>query len=246
VKIAVLTLVLANLVLFAWLRWAVGASPNEPLTPVTRTARQVVLLSGMPATATRPTTVAAPWPDTRFTPSVATVATQHPGGKPQCLVWGPLAATAATQLATKLKESDASVQSFTRPVEMTVSYRVELTGFVDLDAAKRVESAIRKGGVTDLYILDKSDERQPVLSLGLFHERSGARQRAARARKLGFQPIIRVIKRKGPYHFLQLRLPVAASAIAAFREQAMGDEPRHAACISPPVTATAPVEASAP
>lgn len=245
-KVAVLILVLANLVLFAWLRLSDNPPSNEPLAPVAQTASQVVLLSGAPVTAAEPATARALLPQTSSAPSGVAAAPRHSSGNPQCLVWGPFAATTATQFAAKLEGRNVSVQDFTRLVKVAVAYRVELTGFSDPGAARRVEAAIRKGGITDLYILDKSDVHHPVLSLGLFHERSGARQRAVRARKLGFRPTIRAIKRKRAYHFLQLRLPVAASVVAALRERGGERRSRHAACVSPSATAIAPVEASAP
>jgi hypothetical protein len=246
VKIAVLVLVLANLVLFAWLRWGEDAASHEPLVPVAQTARRVVLLSERPTTLAKPGTATTPPPETFSAPALASVTTRHAQDKSQCIIWGPIATTTAKRLAVELKKSGGSLQAFARPSEVPVAYRVELTGFSSLSAARRVEAAIRKGGITDLYLLDKFDVNHLVLSLGLFHERPGARQRAIQARKLGFRPAIHVITRKRARHFLQLRLPAARSVLAALRQRGVGDESRHTACVPPSAADSMPVEASAP
>lgn len=245
-KVAVLILVLANLVLFAWLRWAGASTPRAQLTPMTHAGERIVLLSEA-STAPAKAGASAGASSAATSASASTgVGVQHPVLEPRCLIWGPVSVSAATRFAAQSGVLDKRLHAFTRTRQLAVAYRVELNDFDDEAAARHTESAIRREGVKDLYLFDASGGQPLLLSLGVFHDADHARKRAGRVRALGYQPHIRAIKSKRTTRYLQSRLPVASSVVAALRAAGIVGKPRRARCGTDFAENAAPAPGSSP
>ncbi|MGH8274303.1 MAG: SPOR domain-containing protein [Gammaproteobacteria bacterium] len=243
-KVAVLILVLVNFALFAWLRWAQGPSAETDLVPMATAGKPTLaLLPSLPgptptsgATArpavsvsrSTPTMTAAPAVSATSGTSSARAATDPAF---RCLLWGPIAsATAAAPLAASLAAAGYSARVFKRDEEVPGDYRVLLVGFHDVGVAEQAAAALRQGGVKDLYLQPASKAHGPSLSLGLFHDRAHARKRAARVRALGFEPRVERDMHREANHYVEIRMPAAASTSAALHAAGIARKPRREAC----------------
>lgn len=253
-KVAVLVLILANFAVFAWLRWAHGPGAATDLVPVATTAKPTLTIlplhpesagvSGLPArpaaspslaaTAMTAAPAVSAAPGTTSAKAAADLASR-------CLLWGPIAsATAAAPLAASLAAAGYPARAFKRNEEVPGDYRVLLTGFRDAGAAERAAAALRRDGVKDLYLRPAAKGHGPSLSLGLFHGRAHARKRAARVRALDFEPRIERDMRRRANHYVELRVPAAASVPAALHAVGVNRKPRREACMAVPAGASAP------
>ncbi len=161
-KLAALILLLANIAVFLWFRWAPPVSPASE--------------AGLVA-------VAVPRHPLQILGDSAS--------KRACLLFtAGMDATTARARAAALRQRGYEALAVTRAQQRASGYWVLLSSFSDLGAARKAADKLRKGGIKDLFLLDDS-QGGATLSLGLFRDLGHARKRARRVRSLGFRPQIR-------------------------------------------------------
>jgi len=161
-KLAALILLLANVAVFLWFRWAPPVSPASEtgLVAVAGARHPLQILGGSTS-------------------------------KRACLLFtASMDATHARARAADLRKRGYEALAVTRAQQRASGYWVLLTGFKDVGAAREAADKLRKGGIKDLFLLDDS-QGGATLSLGLFRDLDHARKRARHVRALGFRPQIR-------------------------------------------------------
>ncbi|HYW75319.1 MAG TPA: SPOR domain-containing protein [Gammaproteobacteria bacterium] len=161
-KLAALILLLANVAVFLWFRWAPPVSPaSEPgLVAVTNTRHRLQILGGSTS-------------------------------KRACLLFtARMDATHARARAADLRQRGYKALAVSRSQQQASGYWVLLTGFKNAAAARAAADKLRHGGIKDLFVLGDS-QGGATLSLGLFRDLDHARKRARHVRVLGFRPQIR-------------------------------------------------------
>lgn len=190
-KLAALILLLANIAIFLWFRWAPPVSPASEagLVAVASARHPLQILGG-------------------------------PGNHRTCLLFtASMDATRARARAADLRRQGYKALAVTRSQQQASGYWVLLTGFRDVDAARSAADKLRRGGIKDLFVLGDSQDGSATLSLGLFRDLDHARKRAAHVRALGFRPQIRERFRTTSRWTVQL--PATATARAAFAARAV-------------------------
>lgn len=175
-----LTLVLANLLLLAWQYW-VDTAP--PVPSVTGTGGLVLFGAGADRTGGAPlsgqTGASIPEPRTAETPP-----------PDSCLRVGPLANTAAAQQATvRLAARGIDAIPIARDTQLWLGHWVQIGGFASVPAAETARQRLVAGGLADAYLMQ--DGTQPMISLGVFRDRSRADRVAGAARTMGFEVSMR-------------------------------------------------------
>lgn len=161
-KLAALILLLANIAVFLWFRWAPPVSPaSETGLVVAASVRHPLRILG------------------------------GSGSSKACLLFtASMDATHARARAAQLRGKGYQARAVTRYQQQASGYWVLLSGFKDVEAARAAADKLRKGGIKDLFLLDDS-QGGATLSLGLFRDLDHARKRAGHVRALGFRPQIR-------------------------------------------------------
>ncbi|GEM_PF-3919168 len=167
-RLTVLILLLANVAVFLWLRWAGPVMVRDQnLIPYQRKGVRLNLLSK---------------------PGIA--ARYSPGGG--CLALGPLRMVKQSRkIIGKLVTAGIAHVGIARGAGKVPGYGVFLTGFKDLSAARQARfRAPPLGGVEPSYRLSVADGRVSIF-LGLYKDRVWAAAPETRLRALEFQPIER-------------------------------------------------------
>lgn len=187
-KLGALILVLANIAVFLWFRWALPASPaaESGLAAAASAAHPLKILGG-------------------------------PGTGGTCLLFGAsMDATHARARAAALRHQGYRALAVTRPQQQASGYWVLVTGFGDLGAARKAADKLRSGGIRDLLVLSDA-QGGATLSLGLFSDLDHARKRAGHVRALGFRPQIRERFRAASTWTVQVPASASARAAFAKR-----------------------------
>jgi hypothetical protein len=208
-----LTLLLANILLFAWNRWVV-----PPPRPVAATASVAPRppeaeapaspggdIAAMPASS-RPASAAAA-PAQSVPPPIAAV---PPGSADTCVQVGPLpAAEAAAELGRSLASRGIPAATIARDTQVWVGNWIQVGGFSSPAAADDARRRLVAGGLADAYLMQEGPE--PVISLGVFREKERADRVAAVARGLGFNPVSTNRYRPAVEYWLLARIPAAGT-----------------------------------
>ena len=181
-----LALILANVLLVAWQFWV---DPTPPRSVLPGTDDLVAFASG-----SKPNVA---WPGTGTVGApLAPVGT--------CLRVGPLATTAAAQQAEEqLAARGIDAVPFARDAQVWLGHWVQIGGFASVPAAETARQRLSAGGLPDAYLMQ--DGAQPMLSLGVFRDRSGADRVATKARTLGFEVTLRDRYRPAVEQWLLIR-----------------------------------------
>ena len=164
-----LILVLANLLLLAWHFW-VDSAPQAP--PINEPGGLVLFGPDGGRTAGKP------------------VASQTGAPSGNCFRLGPLANAAATQQAgEQLAARGIDATPIARDAQIWLGHWVQIAGFASAKDAEAARQRLVAGGLADAYLMQ--DGTQPMLSLGVFRERSRADRVASTAGSLGFQVAMR-------------------------------------------------------
>jgi len=224
-------LILANLGVFAWVRWHVlpdrGAPPLAPpltgqplklmseLSPNERKA----LASAQPAAAPAPTaaTVAAVAPATHA--PAATTAGIAAAAAQVCASYGPFPnADAATLGLSRLKLLGLTASSRSVPGKAKLGYWVYLPPFGSRKEADAATALLKKKGVNDIYVVADEANRNAI-SLGLFSQKAFAEQRQKEIRKLGFRALMADRFRYEPRYWLDAKgVEAALPGAEAFKD----------------------------
>ena len=181
-----LALILANVLLLAWQSWV---DPAPPTAVRPGTDDLAVFTSG-----SKPNVA---WPGTG-----KAGAPLAPSGT--CLRVGPLATTAAAQQAeAQLAARGIDAVPFARDAQAWLGHWVQIGGFASVPAAETARQRLSAGGLPDVYLMQ--DGAQPMISLGVFRDRSGADRVAKAARTLGFEVTLRDRYRPAVEQWLLIR-----------------------------------------
>ncbi len=123
---------------------------------------------------------------------------------PVCASIGPFQASdSAADAAERLSGDGYSVSQRTIPGKVRVGYWVFLPEYASRSEAETAVARLKNRGVRDLYIVADSAHRNAI-SLGVYSEKSGAEQRAAAIRKLGFKARVSDRFRDAPVYWLDI------------------------------------------
>lgn len=191
-----LILVLANVAVFAWLRWARTAVPG-PDAGLVAPPKGGAELELLPANASL---------------SPAEPKRAAPAG-PRCLTAGPAtSATAVRALAAGLAQSGFPVRPLARRIVVTDSYQVLLSGFADRAKATAAAARLKRAGIHDVEVIAAAGQGA-VISVGVFRSGADARRRVSQLEAMGFTPQVQENTRSATRWYLT----VPASAAPAIR-----------------------------
>jgi len=172
-----LLLLLANLLLPAWYRWALP--PPVPMPAALPGELELLAAPSLPV----PVSAA----DQR------------------CLQLGPFASDAAAGAAARvLRAEGLELREILRPGEQWLGNWVQVEGFASLEAAEAARRQLVAGGLSDAYIMQVDESHR--ISLGVFRERERADAVLRQARALGFDPALTDRTRPAQERWLELRL----------------------------------------
>jgi hypothetical protein len=196
-----MTLVLANLLLLAWQFW-IDPSPPGPEVPGDQLGTGLALYG---SAASSGPTGSRPEPARPPVPSAAAPSLLPAADARSCLRVGPLPTEAAAQQAgAVLSRQGIDAAPFARDAQLWLGHWVQIPGFTSVADAEAARQRLVAGGIPDAYLMQ--DGPQPIISLGVFRERSRADRVAAGARELGFGVSIRDRYRPTVEQWLLVRL----------------------------------------
>jgi hypothetical protein len=188
-----LSLILANLLLLAWQVWV---DPSSPVTPRSDDDGLVLFGNGT-------TTISKSPPG----PSASAPASDIPAAAfaaGDCFRLGPLPDFAATQQAARtLAGRGIDALPIARDVQLWLGHWVQISGFDSVTAAESARDRLVTGGIADALLMQ--DGAGPMISLGVFRDRTRADRVARAARGLGFEVGIRDRYRPGVEQWLVIR-----------------------------------------
>ena len=181
-----LALVLANGLMLAWQFWV---DPAPSASVLAGTGDLVAFNS-------------------RSKPNTASPATSRKGATPAppgtCLRLGPVPTVAAAQqVAEQLAARGIDAVPFARDSQVWLGHWVQIGGFVSVPAAETARQRLVAGGLPDAYLMQNG--AQPMISLGVFRDLSGAERVAKAARSLGFEVSLRDRHRPAVEQWLLIR-----------------------------------------
>ena len=167
---AVIALLVANLVYFAWARWVDEPKPppvNEALAKLPR----LKLVSELP-------------PEQRPATNTRTVLNETPA----CMSVGPFGdITNAAKAAGILTSKGFAPQQRAEEAGTAAGYWVYVAGLKDEVEADKARVGLEKSGIKDALVMPANGEAGRRLSLGLFSDRARAEQRAAAVKRMGLK-----------------------------------------------------------
>jgi cell division protein FtsN len=192
-----LALILANLLFLAWHVWI---DPSQPAPPVAQPGELAVF-----------------GPASGQAPTVLSVGQ----GVGACLRMGPLLSSAAAQqVREQLTARGIDAVPVARESEQWLGHWVQIGGFSSVSDAETARQRLIEGGLVDAYLMQ--DGPEPMISLGVFRERTRADRLAGMAQTLGFEVRIRDRYRPTAEQWLLIR-PRAGQTLGSADLSIAGD-----------------------
>ncbi|HEC20255.1 MAG TPA: SPOR domain-containing protein, partial [Gammaproteobacteria bacterium] len=143
--------------------------------------------------------------------------------EPACFTLGPFTKESIMQRTAKaLLAWNVEVRQRDVTRRIPKGYWVYLPPSKSYQAAKRKVEALRKKGLTDLFIMGKGS-RKNAISLGLFKRKSTAEERFQQVKKLGLKAVLETQYRRRKQHWLDMKVADGKIAtVAAITEIADG------------------------
>ena len=171
------TLLVANLLFLAWVRWGVS---DQSLPEIPR--RDAAVTESPPP----------------HSPATAADQTALP-----CASLGPFPdAAAQSRAAALLGAAGKAPRSRTETLPVNDGYWVFVADPRTAADPQPTLAAIRRAGIDDAYVIP--DGPRVRIAVGMFHERSGAEQRAAELRRLQLEAVIEEHTRKEPRYWIDV------------------------------------------
>lgn len=197
-----LVLVLANVLLLAWLRWHTPAPSGEAVVPTAETP--TLLLAGEQQEPGKTAADAQPQ---------AAVPPQQTTGAARCQSIGPFVdLPEATQASVLLRDRGYEPRARATEGDVWAGLWVYLEKLPSRAEAQRIMGILRQNGINDAYIMPSLAQSNDI-SLGIFSEPSRAQRRAEDARRLGLRPLVAEHTRKGTVYWLDVDLKPADNPI---------------------------------
>lgn len=188
-----LTLLLANLLFFAWQQWI--APPEVP-------AKDLRAAAGEPAIKTL-TPADTPAGAARAKGGGTRMALPPDG---RCVRLGPIAESATAEaLRARLASGAFDAAKVVEEGQIWVGHWVQLESVATREEADRIVAQLAAGGLPDAYVLQASPPFS--ISLGVFRDRARADTVAAAANRLGFRPQTTDRFRAGTQYWLSVIVP---------------------------------------
>jgi hypothetical protein len=168
-----LSLLLANILFLAWVRWiAPPPAPAGHATPASPASGKIRLLREAP-----------------LGRELASAAASSPSGQgAACVSAGPyLSRAAAEQAAARLQGRGYTSRLRPSRDEVWVGQWVRVANLATPEDVANALTTLRASGIGDAYVL-QDEAPGSVISLGVFGDEQGAAQVAAVARQAGFAP----------------------------------------------------------
>ena len=229
-----LTLLLANLAVFAWGQWLAprdaASSGSAPALEVPR----ILLASEAPTPAAAPAAAAASAtdaagsaapegvapgeasPDAADSAAAGAPGAAVPADAARCVSVGPLVdLDAAAKVTGILVQSGYSPRQRPADGEVPDGFVVLVPGLKDVAEQTRVQRTLARGGLTDAALLPD----RAAVSAGVFSQRNRAERRAEVVRKIGLKPVIEDRTRVGTVYWvdIDLKSEAASATIDAMR-----------------------------
>lgn len=204
-------LLLANALLFSWMRWGglLTAEPDVLAAQAELHADKVVLLNeefqskteslppvivSVPAAAS---TVAESAPTPRLSEELA-----NPPQIKQCLFWGEFSGTGLADARQRLSALNLGGRLQARTIEHASGFWVYMSPLKNQAAVQRKIGQLKALGVSDYFVVQEAGEWQRAISLGVFRTEQAANNYLASLRKQGVRTA-KVGERKSKLRFTQ-------------------------------------------
>jgi hypothetical protein len=219
VRNAVIALLVANLVYFAWSHWVDEPKPppvNEALAKLPR----LKLLSELP-------------PEQRPAINTRTVLNETPA----CMSVGPFGdITNAAKAAGILTSKGFTPRQRAEEAGTAAGYWVYVGGLKDDVEADKVRVGLERSGVKDALVMPPQGDAGRRISLGLFSDRAHADQRAAAVKRMGLKAEVAEHKLPQVVYWIDLtpRPGMTTVPIADLFAEGVGSRIAVQACPPPP------------
>lgn len=217
-------LLLANALLFAWMRWGgmLTTDPDALAAQAELHADKVVLLNEEASSKTEPLSpVAVPEPapvaasmveaaEPAPTPRLSDELSNLPKIK-QCLFWGEFSGSGLADARQKLSALNLGERLQTRTIEHASGFWVYMSPLRNQAAVHRKIGQLKALGVNDYFVVQEG-EWQRAISLGVFRTERAAENHLASLRKQGVRTA-KVGERKSKLRFTQFVISDAEAQI---------------------------------
>jgi hypothetical protein len=218
-------LLLANALLFSWMRWGVmlTADPDVLAAQAPLHADKVVLLNEAAAAKAEP----LPPPAASESAVASTVAVAEPAPAPrlsdalanppqirQCLLWGEFSGSGLADARQRLAALDLGERLQTRSIEHASGYWVYMSPLKNQAEVQKKIGQLKNLGVNDYFVVQEAGEWQRAISLGVFRTERAAENYLANLRKQGVRTA-KVGERKSKLRFTQFVISDAEPEIEA-------------------------------
>jgi hypothetical protein len=248
-RLLFLSLLFANLALFAWTRWLAPGSAATAASPALEVPRILLVGESSAGGAGTAPAAAPPAADAEAATAGADAVGAAAADSTRCVSVGPLTnLDAAARVNGVLVE--LGYQPRQRPADGQIpdGWLVLVSGQADATEQANVERRLKRGGLDDAARLPEADGAFAV-SAGLFSELRRAERRAEVVRRIGLVPSIEPRLKAGTVYWIDIDLRNAADA-GSLESMQLGDAGlRLEACAAttPPVdTAVEPAAAAPP
>lgn len=254
-RLLFLSLLFANLALFAWTRWLAPGADAATSSPALEVPRILLVGEPVPAGAAAAATEggaagadaagSADATDGAMADAAANAAGGSAEGSPAAPGAAPVEATRCVSVGpvTDLEAAarvngvlvELGYQPRQRPADGQVpdGWLVLVSGLADAAEQANVERRLKRGGLTDAAILPAAAAPFSV-SAGLFSERRRAERRAEVVTRIGLTPSIEPRLKAGTVYWIDIDLRTAADA-GSLESMQLGDAGlRIEACPAPP------------
>jgi hypothetical protein len=216
-----LALLLANIIVFAWMQWHAPAGPGGAAPTASSVPTLQLASEGVKETApvAAPSEVAKPAPPAVAAPTESTAGpTDQSGallkGVARCISLGPFRDLAeASQASSTMRGSGYAPRTRLAQGDVWAGLWVYLADLPSRAEAQRAMAVLKQRGVADAYIMPAADQTN-VISLGIFSEPQRAQRRAEEVRALGFTPTIADRTRKDTVYWIDIDLKPTDSMVS--------------------------------
>lgn len=237
-------LLLANALLFAWMRWGgmLTVDPDVLAAQAPLHADKIVLLKETAAAKDEPSPPAAvpesavasaveaaePAPAPRLSDALA-----NPPQIKQCLFWGEFSGRGLADAQQKLSALELGARLQTRSIEHASGYWVYMSPLKNQAEVQKKIGQLKNLGVNDYFVVQEAGEWQRAISLGVFRTERAAENYLASLRKQGVRTA-KVGERKSKLRFTQFVIadaePEIESKVRGFQKEFPDSELKMSDC----------------
>jgi hypothetical protein len=186
-------LLLANALLFAWIRWGgmLTADPEALSAQAELHADKITLIRGVETPVSAVSLAAGsgvsavPAMADFSSSSQLSDAIENPPRDRKCLYWGEFSGAGFANAQQRLSTLNLGARLQVRHIEHAGGFWVYMAPLNDQTAVQRKIAQLKALGVTDYFVVQEAGEWQRAISLGVFRTELAANNYLANLRKLG-------------------------------------------------------------